>query len=102
MSVAGSENLAPRPSSKPLMWALLISLGVHVVAFVVVPAVHAMLVALALIAKPHPPAELHPAQKLQNPVTEELPLVFVEVDPAQAAKEAPKNAKYYSSQNARA
>ena len=35
-------------------------------------------------------------------VSEEIPLVFVEVDPSQVVKEAPKNAKYYSSQNARA
>lgn len=37
-------------------------------------------------------------QMLQNQVPE-AQLVFVEVDPATAVKEAPKNAKYYSSQS---
>ena len=102
MSVAGSQNLAPRPSVKPLLWALLISLAVHLVALVVVPLAYAVLVALAVIAKPPNPAELQRSQNAQKPLSEELPLVFVEVDPSQAAKEPPKDAKYYSSQNAKA
>jgi outer membrane biosynthesis protein TonB len=102
MSVAGSENLAPRPSAKPLLWALLISLAVHLVALVLIPLVYVALVALAIIAKPPNPAQLQHAQQKQNPVVEELPLEFVEVDPTQATKEAPKDAKYYSSRNAKA
>jgi hypothetical protein len=34
--------------------------------------------------------------------TRDVPIVFVEVDPAQATPEAPKDAKYYSSANSRA
>lgn len=102
MTVAGSENLAPQPSVKPLAWALLISLAIHVVALVVIPGIYVLLVALALIAKPSDPAQLQQSQKKQNPVAEELPLEFVEVDPSAAVKEAPKNAKYYSSQNSKA
>ena len=64
--------------------------------------IYFLLVALALIAKPHNPAQLQQSQKKQNPVSEELPLEFVEVDPAAAVKEAPKDAKYYSSQNSKA
>lgn len=36
------------------------------------------------------------------PVLREPPLMFVDVSPAQAAEEAPKDAKYYSSRNSRA
>ena len=38
----------------------------------------------------------------QNAVQEEIPLVFVEVTPAQATPEPPKNAKFYSNQNSQA
>jgi hypothetical protein len=100
MSVAGSENLAPRPSSKPLAWALLISLAVHLTALVLVPLAYATLVALSIIAKPQHATP--PPPKPPQTVMQELPLTFVEVDPSQAVKEAPKNAKYYSSQNAKA
>ena len=37
-----------------------------------------------------------------TPVRESEPIVFVDVNPAQPTTEAPKNAKYYSSQNSRA
>jgi len=101
MSVAGSENLSSRPSAKPLAWALLISLGVHGIALVLIPVAYTM---LAILAARHLTAEQ--LKQLQHPpkpaVTQELPLVFVEVDPSQATTEPPKNAKYYSAQNAKA
>lgn len=84
------------------MWALLISLAIHAVALLLIPMVYVALVALAIIAPPPKPVPLQPVQKTQNQAAEEMPLVFVEVDPLQAVKEAPKNAKYYSSQNAKA
>jgi hypothetical protein len=49
--------------------------------------------ALPLLARPPAPAP---------PKPREIPLTFVEVDPATATPVAPKDAKYYSSQNARA
>ncbi len=101
MSVAGSENLVQRPSARPLAWALLISLAVHLTAFVLVPVTYAVLVKMAIIAKPAKTFPLQP-QKPPPPPQQELPLTFVEVDPTQAVKEAPKNAKYYSSQNSKA
>lgn len=42
------------------------------------------------------------AQKTRNPPPTELPLVFVEVNPAQAVTEAPKDSKYYSDKNSKA
>ena len=41
-------------------------------------------------------------QPVSQPTQREIPLTFVEVDPAAATKEAPKNAKYYSAQNSKA
>jgi outer membrane biosynthesis protein TonB len=99
MSVAGSENVAPRPSSRPLLWALLISATVHFVGLVLVPLTYALLVQLAILPRPKP-VELQPAKNTQKETMEALPLEFVEVDPSQAVKEAPKNTKYYSSRNA--
>jgi hypothetical protein len=40
--------------------------------------------------------------KRQNMVQEEIPLIFVEVSPAQATAEPPKQAKFYSNQNSKA
>src|SRR6266853_3304409 len=47
------------------------------------------------------PRPLQPAFNQVNvePVHREIPMTFVEVDPAVAAKEPPKDAKYYSSQS---
>jgi outer membrane biosynthesis protein TonB len=42
------------------------------------------------------------ALKKRQQQEQEMPLVFVEVDPNQAVDEAPKDAKYYSAQNSRA
>lgn len=101
MSVAGSQNLAPRPSTRPLAWALLISASIHFVALVVIPALYVVMVAMGILARPHLLTPLQQAQKArQQQQAEPLPLEFVEVDPSQAVKEAPKNAKYYSSRNA--
>jgi len=42
------------------------------------------------------------AEERQNQVQQEVPLVFVEVSPAQATPEPPKEPKFYSNQNSRA
>jgi hypothetical protein len=49
-----------------------------------------------------PPFLLFTKIKQAPPVRESEPLVFVDVNPAQATTQAPKNTKYYSSQNSRA
>jgi hypothetical protein len=49
---------------------------------------------LSKLLNPTPPPRQQPAH--------ELPIIFVDVNPAQAAAEAPKNAKYYSDKNSRA
>ena len=40
-----------------------------------------------------------PDRKTIPPELQEIPVVFVDVDPAKASKEAPKDTKYYSSKN---
>jgi hypothetical protein len=43
-----------------------------------------------------------PVPKEQKPPPQEVPLVFLDVDPSQATADAPKDAKYYSSRNSQA
>ena len=45
-------------------------------------------------------ARLAPPPASPQPQLREIPLTFMEVDPATAVKEAPKDAKYYGAQNA--
>jgi hypothetical protein len=49
----------------------------------------------AMLTRLSPPQQAPPRQR-------EIPLTFVEVDPAAAIKEAPKDAKYYAVQNTKA
>ena len=95
-----------RLERKRLVWALVISLAFHAICFggyeftyKVLPRVlnhFKMLAALAqaLEKKANPPPQPKPP--------EEAPLVFVDVDPAVATPEPPKNAKFYSAKNSQA
>jgi hypothetical protein len=109
MSVPGKQEISLRPGRlerKRLVWALVISLAFHGFCFggyeftyKVLPGVlnhFKMLAALAeaLQKKAAPP--------VQPKKPEEAPLVFVEVNPAAATAEPPKDAKYYSSLNSKA
>jgi len=90
---------------KRLVWALVISLAFHLLCFggyeftrTVLPGWMERIKFLAALAqelkkKPTPPPQQQPT---------EVPLMFVEVNPASAIPEPPKDAKYYSSQNSKA
>ena len=90
---------------KRLAWAFAISLAVHLLFYGgyrfsrnVLPGWlerAKMFTALAEALRPKPPV-VPPAQPSASP------LVFVEVNPAVATPEPPKDAKYYSSQNSKA
>jgi outer membrane biosynthesis protein TonB len=86
--------------NKPLLWALLISLIVHALAFwlLVVLAIASILFSSAkrdaLAQMLHDQAARARTEPRQEPQLE-----FVQVDPNQATPDAPKNAKYYSSKN---
>ena len=96
MSVAGSDSFSLRPSSKPLLFALLVALSIHVV-------LGSLVIFLGTIAMLHAIANQNNQAHEQRIETvralQETPLLFVETDPTQAPKDAPKNAKYYSSHN---
>ena len=107
MSVPGKQGLSLRPGRfeyKRLVWALVISLVFHLLCFggyefgrTILPVWMQRVKFLAALAeqlkkKPVPPP--------QQPT--EVPLVFVDVNPAAATPDPPKDAKYYSSQNSKA
>ena len=87
--------------------ALIISLAIHLLAF----GAYKVEQRFHLLEKFTLPAWLKKAQqvlvvippaKINPPAPQEPPLLFVEVNPAQAVTEAPKHAKYYSSKSAKA
>ena len=103
-----SCSRAERAESSRLAWALIISLAWHILVF----GGYYTGSKLHWWESAHWPAWLqharHLVEKLQKPPPpprpqpEEFPLTFVEVNPAQATTEAPKNAKYYSNKNSQA
>jgi hypothetical protein len=106
MSVTGLQETSLRPGRlayKRLAWAFAISLVVHALCYggyqfsrTVLPAWLERVKFLAALAE-----ELRKKPKTP-PQPTEPPLAFIEVNPAVATPEPPKNAKFYSSQNARA
>src|SRR3974390_1008924 len=86
--------------NKPLLWAALISVSVHAIAFWLL-FVFAILSALLSIGKRQALTDMLKTQAARaRKVQEQQPeLVFVQVDPSQATSEAPKDAKYYSAHN---
>ena len=95
-----------RPDISRLVWALAISLALHLVVYGGYEAGKKLNVwqnlhwpawlrkSKVLAAIPRPPT--------QPLVQREAPLMFVDVSPQQATTEAPKNAKFYSSKNSQA
>src|SRR5438552_2200135 len=97
-----------RAEASLLAWAFSLSLGLHLVAWgsfemgrhygwwqrVHWPAWLKSPKMLTEMLKKH---EMQPIQR-----AEEIPLIFVDVSPAQATPEPPKDAKYYSNKNSRA
>ncbi len=100
MAAAGSLKKASlRTESSPLLWALLASLGVHALLFWMVVVVGIASTAFTatrqkVLAEAKRLQELRAQAKPQEPQ-----LVFVEVDPSEAATEPPKDTKYYSAHN---
>jgi hypothetical protein len=107
MSVTGLQETSLRPGRfeyKRLAWALAISLAIHGGGYgayrlerVVMPVLLQHVRFLAALAE-----ELRPKKPVPPPQPTEPPLVFVEVNPAVATPEPPKDAKYYSSRNSQA
>lgn len=107
MSVTGLQETSLRPGRfdyKRLAWAFAISLMIHGIGYggyqfsrLVLPDLLQRFKLLAALAE-----ELRPKKPAPPPQPAEPQLVFVEVNPAVATPEPPKDAKYYSSQNSKA
>jgi outer membrane biosynthesis protein TonB len=110
MSVSRLDGNQLRPAEHLLVWAFVLSIVAHLIIIGGFEAGQRFgwwkkdLLPAWLKHTQQSLAEIQKArqqQKQQQPVVpKEAPLLFVEVDPTQAAPEPPKNAKYYSSQNA--
>lgn len=86
--------------NKPLLWALVISVTVHAVAFWLLFVLAIASVFFASAKREAIAKMLHTqAARARTEPEQEPQLVFVQVDPSQAAAEAPKNSKYYSAHN---
>lgn len=112
MSVAetpGVSGRAEQVETSRLAWAFAISMAVHLLLFGGYYTDHRF----HWTQYVHLPGWLRPLQNLAQllhkkplppppPPSEEVPLMFVDVNPAHATAEPPKNAKYYSSKNSQA
>jgi hypothetical protein len=105
MSVTRSQEINLRPKVDPLVWAFGISLAIHLLLF----GGFKLGQRYDLWNKSFLPAwlkksmsALTAAKQKKPPANSEPPLLFIDVSPAQAATEAPKDAKYYSALSSRA
>jgi outer membrane biosynthesis protein TonB len=110
MSVSRFDENPLRPAEHLLLWAFTLSIAAHLVILGGFEAGQRLgwwkkdLLPSWVKHAQQSLAEIKKAQqqKQQPPVLKEPPLLFIEVDPSQATTVAPKNAKYYSSQNSQA
>lgn len=112
MSIAGISEASlrfDRLETSRLAKAFLISLAVHLLLF----GGYKLDRRYHLLEQVHLPPWLKPSHRMETQLLKEaqkaaaaaqqqVPLIFVDVNPAQATAEAPKDAKYYSAQNSRA
>ena len=107
MSANDLQDMSLRPGRfeyKRLAWAFVISLAIHLLCYggyeftrMVLPGLLERVKILTALAE-----ELRPKKPVPPPQPGEAPLVFVEVNPAVATPDPPKQAKFYSSQNSKA
>jgi hypothetical protein len=111
MSIAGTPRWSlrlERAETSRLAWAFALSLAFHLLVF----GTYQTGKKYNLWQSLHLPAWLHAPKILQEafkkkesqppPQPQDIPLMFVNVNPAQATAEAPKDAKFYSDKNSRA
>lgn len=90
-------------ASFPVARAFALSLLIHALLVVTVELGYTAGLWNATLFKPRQELDAETIRALQSrPLEEEMPLVFVDVDPSQEAAEPPKDAKYYSALNSRA
>ena len=97
-----------RPDLRPLGWAAVVALVVHLVVFLlwtgaaewVRKAPEQAPEWVKNLVQPTAPMPVKPVDPAQDPAWQEVPLTFIEVDPALAVKDPPREAKFYSAANA--
>jgi hypothetical protein len=107
MAVAGmpeSSLRVARGENSRLAWAFMISLVVHLLTFGTYKAGQEFgwwthLQWPSWLQRPRLLTEMLKQPEAKPPPEREIPLMFVDVSPAQATLEPPKDAKYYSAQN---
>ena len=107
MDIAGTAPWR-RPDLRPLAWAAVVALVVHLLVFLLWTGA-AVWVRKAPdqapdwvknLVQPTGPMPVKSVDPAQDPAWQEVPLTFIEVDPALAVKDPPKDAKFYSAANA--
>lgn len=112
MSIAGTAEASLRPDrwdTSRLAKAFVISLAIHLLLF----GGYRLDRRYHVLEQIHLPAWLKPSHRMEQQLVKEaqkaaaaaqqqVPLMFVDVNPAQATADPPKEAKYYSAQNSRA
>jgi len=97
-----------RPDLRPLGWAAVIALAFHLLVLVLWTGAGIWVRRapdqapewVRNLVQPTPPPAPRPADPAQDPAWQEIPLTFIEVDPALAVKDPPRDAKFYSAANA--
>lgn len=100
-----------RDRRSPVVWAVLLSLGLHLAAIVgwevlqvavrAFPQLFPAWVQQAVQPRPDAARQVAPAPEAPRPAPDEveIPLTFLEVDPSLATEEAPKDSRFYSTAN---
>lgn len=109
MAAAGSLRRSSRPTMEPLVWAFAISICAHLIAYGgyelgrrlhwwekdLLPAWLRKATQVLMMERKQPKPAITAAQQ-------QIPLLFVEVDPSTVTSDAPAHATHYSSQNTKA
>ena len=107
MDLAGTATWR-RPDLRPLAWAAVVAVLVHLLILLLWTAAGVWVRRapeqapdwVKNLVQPVAPMALKPMDPTKDPAWEEVPLSFIEVDPALAVKDPPKDAKFYSAANA--
>jgi hypothetical protein len=102
MDLAPFPSRRPRPATNSVAPALALSLVIHLVSFGVLELSRNLRLPEWLKAVLDRPAAKLEERRSAPPASQEVPLLFVEVDPSQATPEPPKETRNYSVVNSRA
>jgi len=107
MDLAGTAPWR-RPDLRPLAWAAVVAVALHLLILVLWTGASIWVRKapeqapdwVKSLVQPTAPVAVRPADPAQDPAWQEVPLTFIEVDPALAVKDPPKDPQFYSAANA--